>query len=42
MNLSKKFRINNICKMMTEVEGTEKELETNQWVLEETTEFSQR
>lgn len=26
--------------MMTEVEGTEKEPETNQWVLKETTEFS--
>lgn len=38
----KEFRINSICKMMTEVEGTEKEPETNQWVLKETTEFPLR
>lgn len=38
----KEFRINYICKMMTVVEGTEKEPETNQWVLKETTEFPLR
>ena len=42
LGLEIEFRINYICKMMTEVEGTEEEPETNQWVLKETTEFPLR
>ena len=38
LGLEIEFRINYICKMMAEVEGTEKEPETNQWVLKETNE----
>ena len=42
LGLEIEFRINYICKKKAEVEGTEKEPETNQWVLKETNEFPLR